>query len=129
MYRFASDQFSTFYTKVINTNVRDAVHVIDGVLYHETDLNIDKHYTDTDGYTDHQVFGLSYLLGFHFAPRIRDISEIKLYCTGKANVYPKIESILNGRMNTKIIEENFHDVLRLTHSSKRRKCNRLPHNG
>ena len=43
MYRFVSDQFSTFYTKVINTNARDAVHVIDGLLYHETDLNIEEH--------------------------------------------------------------------------------------
>lgn len=115
MYRFVSDQFSTFYTKVINTNARDAVHVIDGLLYHETDLNIEEHYTDTAGYTD-QVFGLSHLLGFRFAPRIRDISEIKLYCMGKASDYPKIESILNGRINTKIIQENFDDVLRLAHS-------------
>ncbi|SDH66726.1 Transposase and inactivated derivatives, TnpA family [Desulfosporosinus hippei DSM 8344] len=29
IYRFVSDQFSSFYTKVINTNARDAVHVID----------------------------------------------------------------------------------------------------
>lgn len=115
MYRFVSDQFSTFYTKVINTNARDAVHVIDGLLYHETDLNIEEHYTDTAGYTD-QVFGLSHLLGFRFAPRIRDISEIKLYCDGKASEYRKIESILNGRINTKIIEENFDDVLRMAHS-------------
>ncbi|MNS58502.1 Tn3 transposase DDE domain protein [compost metagenome] len=28
IYRFVSDQFSTFYTKVINTNAREAVHVI-----------------------------------------------------------------------------------------------------
>lgn len=115
MYRFVSDQFSTFYTKVINTNARDAVHVIDGLLYHETDLNIEEHYTDTAGYTD-QVFGLSHLLGFRFAPRIRDISEIKLYCTGKASEYPKIQSILNSKINTKTIEENFDDVLRMTHS-------------
>lgn len=115
MYRFVSDQFSTFYTKVINTNARDAVHVIDGLLYHETDLNIEEHYTDTAGYTD-QVFGLSHLLGFKFAPRIRDISELKLYSIEKASSYSKIEKILNGRINTKIIEENFDDVLRLTHS-------------
>lgn len=55
IYRFVSDQFSTFYTKVINTNARDAVHVIDGLLHHETDLAIEEHYTDTAGYTD-QVF-------------------------------------------------------------------------
>lgn len=50
IYRFTSDQFSSFYTKVINTNARDAVHVIDGLLHHETELNIEEHYTDTAGY-------------------------------------------------------------------------------
>ena len=39
-----------------NTNAREAVHVIDGLLEHETDLCINEHYTDTAGYTD-QVFG------------------------------------------------------------------------
>jgi hypothetical protein len=50
IYRFVSDQFSSFYTKVINTNARDAVHVIDGLLHHETELSIEEHYTDTAGY-------------------------------------------------------------------------------
>jgi TnpA family transposase len=50
LYRFTSDQFSSFYTKVINTNARDAVHVIDGLLHHESDLVIEEHYTDTAGY-------------------------------------------------------------------------------
>lgn len=50
IYRFVSDQFSSFYTKVINTNARDAVHVIDGLLHHKTDLQIEEHYTDTAGY-------------------------------------------------------------------------------
>jgi TnpA family transposase len=50
IYRFVSDQFSSFYTKVINTNARDAVYVIDGLLHHETNLHIEEHYTDTAGY-------------------------------------------------------------------------------
>ncbi|OPX84621.1 MAG: Tn3 transposase DDE domain protein [Pelotomaculum sp. PtaB.Bin117] len=37
IYRFTSDQFSAFYTKIINTNARDAIHIIDGLLHHETD--------------------------------------------------------------------------------------------
>jgi len=115
MYRFVSDQFSSFYTKVINTNARDAVYVIDGLLYHETELCIDEHYTDTAGYTD-QVFGLSHLLGFRFAPRIRDISELKLYSFAKPSDYPKIEKIIQGKINSKIIQDNYDDVLRLAHS-------------
>jgi TnpA family transposase len=73
------------YTKVINTNARDAMHVIDGLLYHETELCIDEHYTDTAGYTD-QVFALSHLLGFRFAPRIRDIADAKLYSLSKTGI-------------------------------------------
>ncbi len=91
------------------------MHVIDGLLYHETDLAIEEHYTDTAGYTD-QVFGLTQLLGFRFAPRLRDLSDSKLYVIGKASQYPKLEKLLRGQINTKIIRENYDDVLRLAHS-------------
>lgn len=115
IYRFVSDQFSTFYTKVINTNARDAVHVIDGLLHHETDLAIEEHYTDTAGYTD-QVFGLTHLLGYRFAPRLRDLADSKLYTIGRATAFPLLEKLLRGQINTKIILDNYDDVLRLAHS-------------
>lgn len=115
IYRFTSDQFSSYYTKIIHTNSRDAIHVLDGLLHHETDLNIEEHYTDTAGYTD-QIFGLTHLLGFKFAPRIRDISDSKLFTIDKASEYPKLEAILRGQINTKVIGENYEDVLRLAHS-------------
>ncbi|KXI77774.1 transposase [Bacillus cereus] len=117
IYRFTSDQFSSYYTKIIHTNSRDAIHVLDGLLHHETDLNIEEHYTDTAGYTD-QIFGLTHLLGFKFAPRIRDLSASKLFTIDKASEYPKLEAILRGQINTKVIKENYEDVLRLAHSIK-----------
>ncbi|MBP1931914.1 TnpA family transposase [Ammoniphilus resinae] len=115
IYRFVSDQFSSFYTKVINTNARDAVHVIDGLLHHETDLKIEEHYTDTAGYTD-QVFGLTHLLGFRFAPRLRELADSKLYVFDKAKEFPNIEKLFRGKINSKVIRENYDDVLRLAHS-------------
>ncbi len=115
IYRFTSDQFSSYYTKIIHTNSRDAIHVLDGLLHHETDLNIVEYYTDTAGYTD-QIFGLTHLLGFKFAPRIRDLSDSKLFTIDKASEYPKLEVILRGQINTKVIKENYEDVLRLAHS-------------
>ncbi|MFA1643630.1 Tn3 family transposase [Chryseomicrobium imtechense] len=115
IYRFTSDQFSSYYTKIIHTNSRDAIHVLDGLLHHETDLNIEEHFTDTAGYTD-QIFGLTHLLGFKFAPRIRDLSDSKLFTLEKASEYPKLEPILRGQINIKIIKENYEDVLRLAHS-------------
>ena len=67
-YTHVSDQYAPFHTKVINVTVRDATHVLDGLLYHESDLRIEEHYTDTTGFTNH-VFALMHLLGFRFVPR------------------------------------------------------------
>jgi len=120
MYRFVSDQFSSYYNKVINTNDRDAIHIVDGLLGHETELNIEQHSTDTAGYTD-LVFGLTHLLGFRFAPRIRDLSDLKLYTISKPSNYPKLEDVLQGRINIKKIKDNYDDVLRLAHSIQKGK--------
>ncbi|MGL5717078.1 MAG: Tn3 family transposase [Paraclostridium sp.] len=115
IYRFTSDKFSSYYTKIINTNSRDATHVLDGLLNNNTDLDIQEHYTDTAGYTD-QIFALTHILGFRFAPRIRDISDIKLFTMKNANNHNNLDNLLKGKINEKVIRENFDDVLRLAHS-------------
>ena len=61
------------------------------MLHHEFDLRIEEHYTDTAGFTDH-VFALMHLLGFRFAPRIRDLDDTKLY-------------LPNGKMNYQALAE------------------------
>jgi TnpA family transposase len=66
--------YAPFHTKVINATVRDATHVLDGLRSHESDWRIEEHDTDTAGFTDH-VFALMHLLGFRFAPRIRDLRD------------------------------------------------------
>jgi TnpA family transposase len=77
-YTHVSDQYAPFHTQVINATVREATYVLDGLLYHESDLRIEEHYTDTAGFTD-QLFALMHLLGFRFAPRIRDLTDRRLY--------------------------------------------------
>ena len=88
-YTHISDQYAPFHTKVINATVRDATFVLEGLLYHESDVRIEEHYTDTLGFTDH-VFFLCHALGFRFAPRIRDIADRRLYVPSKARDYPHL---------------------------------------
>ncbi len=59
-YTHISDQYAPFSTRVVNVGVRDSTYVLDGLLYHESDLRIEEHYTDTAGFTDH-VFALMHL--------------------------------------------------------------------
>ena len=114
-YTHISDQYSPFYTKVINTSVRDATHVLDGLLYHETDLNIEEHYVDTEGYTD-QVFGMCHLEGFRFAPRIRDLKNRKVFTIDKPSRYKDLTPLIGGTIRVKQIETHWDEILRLASS-------------
>lgn len=114
-YTHISDQYAPFHTKVINAAVRDATHVLDGLLYHESDLRIEEHYTDTAGFTEH-VFGLTQLLGFRFAPRIRDLADKRLYIRGDAKQYPTLAGLVGGNINVKQISMHWDEILRLATS-------------
>lgn len=116
-YTHVSDQYSPFSAKVVNVGVRDSTYVLDGLLYHESDLRIEEHYTDTNGFTDH-VFGLTHLLGFRFAPRIRDLGETKLYIPKGDAAYEALRPVIGGPLNTKAIRTHWDDILRLSTSIK-----------
>jgi len=116
-YTHISDQYAPFHTKVINVGVRDATYVLDGLLYHESDIRIEEHYTDTSGFTDH-LFALMHLLGFSFAPRIRDMQDKKLYITGSPDDYPALKALIGGKINHKQIPSSWDEVLRLVTSIK-----------
>lgn len=116
-YTHISDQYAPFHVKVINATVRDATHVLDGLLYHESDLRIEEHYTDTAGFTDH-VFALMPPLGFRFAPRIRDLADKRLYICGNAKQYPTLTGLIGGNVNVKQIRAHWDAILRLATSIK-----------
>jgi TnpA family transposase len=116
-YTHISDQYAPFHTRVINAPVRDATYVLDGLLYHESDLRVEEHYTDTAGFTDH-VFGLMHLLGFRFAPRIRDLKDKNLYVHGDAKAYPTLSGLVGGPIQVKHIRTHWDEILRLAASIK-----------
>jgi TnpA family transposase len=70
---------------------------------------------DTAGFTDH-VFGLCHLLGFRFAPRIRDLADRRLYVTDKAKLYPGLLPFIGGTINLKQILAQWPEILRLASS-------------
>ena len=117
-YTHISDQYAPFSAKVVNVGVRDSTYVLDGLLYHESDLRIEEHYTDTAGFTDH-VFGLMHLLGFRFAPRIRDLGDTKLFISKGDTAYDALKPMISSeRLNIKQIRDHWDEILRLATSIK-----------
>jgi TnpA family transposase len=122
-YSWTSDQYSQYGAKVIPSTVRDATYVLDGILGNETDLPIGEHTVDTHGFTE-VVFGLFAALGLRFSPRIRDLSDQRLYRmegTGR-NDGPRAEAfargLLQGKINEKLILRHWDDIVRVAGSLK-----------
>jgi len=116
-YTHVSDRYAPFHSKVIAANASEAAHVLDGLLHHESSIDIREHYTDTAGAIDH-VFGLCHLLGFRFAPRIRDLADRRLYVVGARTAYEALDPLIGGTIDIRFIAENWDELLRLAASIK-----------
>ena len=59
-YTHISGRYAPYHSKPISVADGEALHVLDGLLYHGADLNAAVHHTDGGGVSDH-VFALCYL--------------------------------------------------------------------
>ena len=59
-----------------------------------------------------------HLLGFRFAPRIRDLGDTKLYIPGKPSDYPALAAMIGGTINERHIRNHWDEILRLATSIK-----------
>lgn len=78
VYTHVSDRYTVFHSQAISCLQREWVAVLDGLLRNDTSIQPRFHTTDTHGYTDH-MFALCWLLGFTFAPRIKDVASTRIY--------------------------------------------------
>ena len=90
-YNFTSDQFTGFHGIVIPGTLRDSLFILEGLLENQTGLKPVEVMSDTAGYSD-VVFGLFWLLGYQFSPRLADIGEARFWRVSKTADY----GVLNG---------------------------------
>ena len=114
LYTHVSGRFGPLFIRVITATQSGAPYVPDGLHHHahQTDLRIAAHYTDTDGATDH-VFGLCHLLGYRFAPRIKDLKDRKLCTLEKPGTYPLLEPLIGDAVDTAAITRQWAELVRL----------------
>jgi TnpA family transposase len=92
-YSFVADNYAPFYNTVIECTDRDAAYVLDGLLYNESDLPLEEHYTDTHGYTEIN-FAAFAMLGRRFAPRIRQLHRQRIYRIDKGYDYGALSPLV-----------------------------------
>jgi TnpA family transposase len=119
VYTHVSEQFSVFSTQAISCSEREAMYVLEGLLENDTVLHHREHTTDTHGYTE-QLFGLCFLLGFSFMPRIADLSDQQLYKLDRETRYGALEPVFRASVDVALIVEQWDQLVRVAASMKHR---------
>jgi TnpA family transposase len=116
-YNFTSDQFTGFHGIVIPGTLRDSLFLLAGLLEQQTSLQPREIMTDTAGYSD-VVFGLFWLLGYQFSPRLADVGEARYWRIDPTADYGAFNGIAKNQVNTALIANNWDDMLRVAGSLK-----------
>lgn len=114
-YAHVTDQYAPYSVKTIPSTASEAPFILDGLLSNEAGRRINEHYADTGGFTD-QVFAMCALLGYAFAPRIRDLPDKRLYAFEPKAAPGAVRDLIARPVRTDLIVRNWPDILRLTAS-------------
>ena len=114
---YMSDLSTGFHGMVVPGTLRDSLFLLDGLLENKTGLDPKEITSDTAGYSD-VIFGLFFLLGYQFSPRLADAGEARFWRIDKNADYGPLNGLARSQINTKTIEDNWDDLLRVVGSLK-----------
>ena len=116
-YNLVSNQFTGLNAIVVPGTLRDSLVILGLLLGQETDLEPTEIMTDTAAYAD-TIFGLFWLLGYQFSPRLADIGDARFWRIDRAADYGPLNGLARNRINTDLVTRNWEDMLRLAGSLK-----------
>jgi TnpA family transposase len=116
-YNLVSDQFTGLNAVVVPGTLRDSLLILGLLLEQETDLEPTEIMTDTAAYAD-TVFGLFWLLGYQFSPRLADIGDARFWRIDRTVDYGALDGLARNRIDIELIKRNWEDLLRLAGSLK-----------
>ncbi|MCA9470939.1 MAG: Tn3 family transposase [Nitrospirales bacterium] len=121
VYSFIDERHLLFYSTVLSAAERESAYVLDGLLYQDG-LPSTIHSTNTHGYSE-LVFGAMHLLGFAYAPRIKNFQRQRLYAFKELRRHARYAAFAlkpHGTINTDLICEHWDDILRFVATLKLR---------
>jgi len=116
-YNGISNQNMGFNALVVPGALRDAPYLLNLLLEQQTHLRPVEVMTDTAGYSD-TVFGLFWLLGYQFSPRLADLKDMRFWRLNLKADYGVLNDLGRHTIATKVIVDYWDDLLRLAGSLK-----------
>jgi len=110
---FIDERNLLWHSLVFSASERESAYVIDGLMHNDV-IKSDIHSTDTHGYSE-AIFAATHLLGFSYAPRIKNLKKQTLYIFkgGKNDDQPGWAVQPTKYVNEAVIGEYWDNILRL----------------
>lgn len=103
------------YSQLKTCSSSEAAAMIEGVLRHCTDMQVQRQYVDTHGQSE-VAFAFSYLLGFDLMPRLKRIGAQKLARVEAkdSEKYPNLKSILSRSIDWELVAQQYDQMIKYT---------------
>ena len=111
-YHHISATYIALFGNFIACGVWEAVYILDGLLQHRTEFEVDTVHADTHGQSE-PVFGLAYLLGIALLPRMRTWNDAAFYRPDNAVRYRHIGALFAKTVDWDLIETHWQDMMQV----------------
>jgi TnpA family transposase len=101
------------YSKLRRCSSSEVAAMMEGVLRHCTDMEIERQYVDSHGQSE-VAFAFSHLLGFDLLPRLKAIAKQKLHVveTSDAPQYGHLAPILTRAIDWELIRQQYDEIIK-----------------
>lgn len=113
IYWHVEKKSACIYSQLKRCSSSEVASMIEGVLRHCTEMQVDRQYVDSKGQSE-VGFAFCHLLGFDLLPRLKAIASQKLYrpVNGRAGEYPNLQDILTRPINWVLIRQQYDDMIK-----------------
>jgi len=113
VYWHVEKKATCIYSQVKSCSSSEVAAMIEGILRHCTDAEIQRHFVNTHGQSE-IGFAFCHLLGFRLLPRLKDIGAQKLYRpeAGNADAYERLQRVLTRAIDWEFIRNHYDEMVK-----------------
>ena len=113
IYRHTERKSACIYSQLKTCSSSEVTAMIEGVLRHCTDMEVDRQYVDSHGQSE-VAFAFCHLLGFQLLPRLKAIHRQRLYRpdAGQPDAYRNLHPVLSRAINWDLIAQQYDNMVK-----------------
>jgi len=113
IYWHVTDDALCIYSQLKRCSSSEVASMIQGVLHHCTEMEVDQQYVDSHGQS-HVAFAFTMLLGFRLLPRLKGIGRQKLYrpSAGEPDAFQHLQPLLTRPIKWNLIRQQYDEMVK-----------------